>query len=71
MSIKKIIEFAEKNGYVDAVYLNEWRGYSCYEPILSDKGISHVGLPLIIMVQGEEIRMSTPEEAIKHLDETE
>lgn len=71
MNIKKIIEFAEQNGYSGAVYLNEWRGYSCYEPTFSEEGVSHVGLPLIIMVKGDEIRMSTPEEAMQHIDETE
>lgn len=71
MNIREIIKFAEECGYTGAVYLNEWRGYSCYEPTFSDEGISHVGLPLIIMVKDNEIRMSTPEEAMQHVDEFE
>lgn len=71
MNINKIIAFAKENGYSGAVYLNEWRGYSCYEPTFSDDEVAFVGLPLIIMVKGDEIRMSTPEEAMKHIDETE
>lgn len=71
MNIKSIIEFAEQNGYSGAVYLNEWRGYSCYEPTFFEDGVAHVGLPLIIMVKGDEIRMSTPDEAMKHIDECE
>lgn len=71
MNINKIIKFANENGYSGAVYLNEWRGYSCYEPTFDDEDVSFVGLPLIIMVKGDEIRMSTPEEAMEHLDESE
>ena len=71
MNIKKILKFAEENGYTGAVYLNEWRGYSCYEPTIGDDGVAFIGLPLIIMVKGDEIRMSTPDEAMKHIDETE
>lgn len=71
MNINKIIKFAEEYGYTGAIYLHEWRGYSCYEPTFSDEGTSFVGLPLIIMVKDDEIRMSTPEEAMQHLDESE
>lgn len=71
MNINKIIKFAEEQGYSGAVYLNEWRGYSCYEPTFSEDEVAFVGLPLIILVKGDEIRMSTPEEAMQHIDETE
>lgn len=71
MNIKEIIKFAEECGYNGATYLNEWRGHSCYEPTFADEGTFYVGLPLIIMVKGDEIRMSTPEESLQHVDEFE
>lgn len=71
MDIKKIIKFAEESGYTGAIYHGEWHGYSCYEPTFADEGTFFVGLPLFIMVKDDEIRMSTPEEAMKRLEELE
>lgn len=68
-----IDEFAKKQGYDKAEYLGKWRGYRCYEPILNDGAdTAFVGLPLLILVdERDKIRMSTPEEAMKQLEETE
>lgn len=62
---KQVNEFARKHGYEKAEYLKKWKGYRCYEPIMSKGKISFSGLPLLILVKGDEIRMSTPEEAME------
>lgn len=74
MSKNKIIEFAKKNGYDGALPLGKWREYDAYEPIFkgtSAKKPAFVGPPLIILVKGDEIRMSTEEEAYQQIDESE
>jgi len=68
--MKSIIEFAKKQGYDDAVYLNKWNDYDVYEPVFNEDGVAYVGPPLIILAKDKEIRMSTIEEAYQHLDET-
>lgn len=67
---EKNLQFAKQNGYNDVIYLAKWRGFDCYEPVFSDSGeFSIIGLPLMIMVKGETIRMSTPEESLQQIDE--
>lgn len=70
MMLEKIIKFAKDNGYATAKKLNPWNGYEVYEPIMNDGEISFIGPPLIILVKGEEIRMSTPEEAYQRIEDT-
>ena len=70
MEEKKIQEFAVANGYEAAVYQKEWNGYQCYEPVFSlDEPVSYIGLPLMILVKGENIRMSTADEAMELLEQ--
>lgn len=73
MKQEKVIEFAKKNGYDGAEPCGEWRGYEVYEPTFEDSGkeLAIVGLPLVILVKGEEIRMSTPDESLERLDDIE
>ncbi len=63
-----VTEFAKKMGYEGAEFLHVWRGNHCYMPVLKDEA-GMIGLPLIIMKKGREIRMSTPDEALEHFDE--
>ena len=63
--MEKVNEFAKQNGYLKAEYLKEWKGYQCYEPIMNEDETSFVGLPLVILVSDDEMRMSTPEEAME------
>lgn len=65
----KIKAFAQEQGYDDVVYLNRWRGYQCYEPIFNGADVSFVGPPLMIMVKGSTIRMSTVDEAFEHIEQ--
>ena len=74
MSNEKIVEFAKKNGYDNVLPLGPWREYECYEPTFdgaTEEEPAIVGPPLIILVKGDEIRMSTEEEAFQQMDETD
>lgn len=74
MSKQKIIAFAKEQGYDDVSPLGKWREYDAYEPTFkgTDEGTpAFVGPPLMILVKGEEIRMSTVEEAYAQIDEAE
>ena len=44
----------------------DWNGYEVYELEFDKK--SCVGLPLVILVKGEEVRLSTPDESLEYLD---
>ena len=69
MDIKQVISFAQRNGYETVEKLNNWNGYECYEPIMDSKKETELGPPLLILVKGDKIRMSTPDEAFQQLDE--
>lgn len=71
MKKAEITAFAKKQGYEDAEYLCDWCGYACYEPIMNNSEIGFVGLPLLILVKDGKIRMSTPDEAMKQLEESD
>lgn len=65
MKDKEIDDFARKNGYAGARYLKKWNGYLCYEPFMDREEMCCIGLPYVILVKCETIRMSTDEEAMK------
>lgn len=73
MDKSKIIAFAKENGYDGIQPLGKWRGYDAYEPTF-DKATGEepalVGPPLLILVKGDKVRMSTVEEAFAQMDET-
>ncbi|MCK9479196.1 MAG: hypothetical protein M0R40_06805 [Firmicutes bacterium] len=71
MKLNEIIDFAKKQGYISAKSLGKWNGYDIYEPIYNEDGVSFIGVPLLILVQDKEIRMSTVDEAFEHLDSLE
>ena len=71
MNIKQVKAFAKEQGYKDVKYIDKWRGFDVYEPIYSDtEDIAYIGLPYVILVKGDNIRMSTEEEAFAFLDDT-
>jgi len=70
MMMHEIINYAKAQGYDSAEYLCEWQGYDVYEPFYDGDETKHLGVPLVILVHGETIRMSTEEEAYKQLDES-
>lgn len=63
----RVVKFAKSEGYGDALPLGKWHGYDAYEPVF-DGGTAYVGPPLMILVKGETIRMSTPEEGYQQID---
>ena len=66
----KVIEFAKKNGYDTALPLGKWKGYNAYEPVMkgaTEENPAIVGQPLMILEKGNEIRMSTVEEAYEQM----
>lgn len=69
---ERVTAFAKAQGYDGALPLAPWRGYEVYEPTFAGVGMDDflpVGPPLVILVQGETIRMSTEEEAFQRIDE--
>lgn len=71
MDKAKIIEFAKKNGYADVAPLGKYKEYDAYEPIIegaTEEEIAYVGPPLMVLVKGETIRMSTVEEAYEQME---
>lgn len=68
MKLNDVIEFAKKHGYDDAKFLSKWKGYDVYEPIFDGEDDRYVGLPYVILVKGDEIRLSTPKEAFDFID---
>ena len=67
---EKVIDFAKQQGYDSAEYIGKWRGYDVYEPLFAGDEVSVVGPPLIILVKGAKIRMSTEDEAYEQLSES-
>ncbi len=66
MELERAIEYAKQQGYISAEYLCEWNGYSCYEPLFSAEEYDcPTGLPYVVMIKGNEIRMSTAEESLQ------
>ena len=71
MTLEQVISFAKQQEYETAEYLDEWRGYDVYEPIHDTEETTYTGLPYVILVKGDEIRMSTEEETFQYMDEME
>ncbi|HCG36154.1 MAG TPA: hypothetical protein DER23_07410 [Clostridiales bacterium] len=71
MNNKRIIAYAKEQGYETAVYLKQWKDYDVYEPVYDSSCAACIGVPLVILVKGDEIRISTVDEAFEHLETTE
>lgn len=65
---KQVLKYAKKRGY-DKVekYDIVWNGYEVWHPSFNGNGVAIIGFPLVILVKGNEIRMSTPDESIEVL----
>ena len=68
MKIKQVKDFAKQQGYDDVLSIGKWKGFDAYEPVFNGDGTSFIGVPLLILVKGDSIRMSTVEEAFEQLD---
>lgn len=68
MKIEKVKDFAKQQGYDDVLPIGKWKGFDAYEPVFNSEEPSFIGVPLLILVKGDSIRMSTVEEAFEQLD---
>lgn len=68
--VKRVREFAIKNGYETIKPLPDWKGLATYEPIYNSKSeCDFIGLPLFIIVEKDGgIRMSTADEALERIE---
>lgn len=65
MTYKEVLEFAISEGYDKVKKLPiKYKGMEVYEPYFDD-GANCVGYPLVIFVDGDELRMSTPDESLE------
>ena len=71
MKVSDVVSFAKKQGYSSAKFLNNWNGFEVYEPIYHENDTSFIGVPLVILVKDDIIRMSTLDEAFEQLDNSE
>lgn len=44
----------------------DWNGYEVWEGIHNTDEMICIGYPFVILVKGEEVRVSTPDESIEH-----
>ncbi len=68
MDSEKVLEFARAQGFSNISAATPWQGYEVYEPKVSLMNAHKAALPQMILVKGDKIRMSTPEEAFAYLD---
>ena len=67
--IKRSLNFAKKyDEYVSVKQIGEWNGYTVFSPIKKKKGVSFTGYPLKILIKQNEIRWSSPKEALEILN---
>ena len=66
---KQILKYAKIRGY-DKVekYDIVWNGYEVWHPGFNGNGVAIIGFPLVILVKGDEIRMSSKDESLEILD---
>ena len=71
MERSKVLEFAKENGYRSLGKKDFWNGYDIYEPLFNyprEGAVYRTGPPLVILVEGNKIRMSTVKECFEYLD---
>jgi hypothetical protein len=68
MNIEQVKEFAKQQGYDDVLPIGKWKDFDAYEPVFDGEDASFIGVPLMVLVKGNSIRMSTVEEAFEQLD---
>jgi len=69
--MERILDFAQEHGYDSVVRVGKWRGYDIYEPVFDNDKVNIVGIPLMIIADGDNIRMTTVDEAFEYLDGVE
>ena len=72
MNRRKVLEFAKAQGYDDVRHIGKWRRFDTWEPFIKREGENEfpkIGLPFLILVKGDTIRMSTEDEAFLCIEE--
>lgn len=65
MSLLEVTEFAKKLDYDSVKFLKKWKTYDVYEPLFNVGHSPTIGIPFVILVEGDNIRMSTVEESLE------
>ena len=71
MERSKVLKFANDLGYGNIGEEDHWNGYEVYQLIYNkpgDENVYHIGLPHIVMIKGDKIRISTDTECFEYLD---
>ena len=63
---EKILELIEELGASKYKKGVDWNGYQVYIP--EYEGNPCIGLPYVVLVKGEEVRLSNEEESLEYLD---
>ena len=66
-TLDEIKAFAKTCGYQTIVKAEKWHGYEVYEPVYADD--VRIGIPLLILVSDDTIRLATVDETIDWLGE--
>ena len=61
-NIKSAIRALGANRYKKGV---SWKGYEVYKPVYTE--FAFRGHPYVVLVKGDRVRLSTPEESIEYL----
>lgn len=69
MTTQDILTFGKNMGYDDLERVDNRRGFEVYQPVYPGKDIVYAGLPFVILVKDDEIRLSTPEEALDRMQD--
>lgn len=64
----RVLEYARECGYDTVSYKGVWNDYHVYEPDFYGIRTVCVGLPLSILVNDDEIRLTTADECFEVLD---
>lgn len=67
MELKKIKKFAIENGYDNVEFIGKWKKFEVYDPFFEDEETHAIGLPYKVLIENDEIRMSTPVESMELL----
>lgn len=68
MKLDEIETFAIEQGYKYVLLFGNWKGFDVYEPLIGCEP-AEIGLPQMILVKENQVRLSTVEEAFQILDE--
>ena len=61
----KALEFARSNNYETIEYLGQYKNYYAYNPILKEDDLTFTGLPYVILVNDNEVRLSDYNETME------